>query len=373
MDKKRLLDDYRFDDRLWYEAHALHYMQPDGVEMLFGGIMGAAVLCALLADTDEGDARGITVDGEAQREQLFLRYEREVRRDNGGLFSTEIEALSQAYMEWAVSEQALPTICRNDRLYDLAIGLVMDYMKRLIVERAGAHIYDVVPWCMPFAQWLYDAGFAETHRRRLLSIDCCDAAQVYALAQSLHAPQDDLPLPPTFYFEGEKADELMSMYFQWLWTQVQEKASMMPDAQVQLAEIRSYVMEQETEYSFLNPELKALDPEDRNLFHKWMKQWSDFIRQQIGDAPTPKRTDLRQEFFLDDVLPCPNPNKYVEVREYIRERSKYDKNFKNYADSRKRTELCFQLSLMFGWTVDPNALGHSLKRKSKHPKKNHLK
>lgn len=369
---KRLLDDYRFDDRLWYEAHALHYLPEKGDEIIFGGIMGAAVLWTLLADTDEGDARSIIVDGEAQREELFVRYEREVRRDNGGLFETEVETLSQVYIEMTGTEDVLLRICGNDRMFDLAFGLAMDYMQRLVQEQVRAHIYEAEPWHMPFAQWLLDAGQIETYRQHLLSIDWSNAAEVYALAQTFNTPQNE-SAGFTFYFEGEKAEELLNLYFEWLWKQVQAEASMMPDAQVQLAQIRSFVLEQETNWDFIKPELKVLEPEDLNLFRKWMNQWIDFIRQQLGYCSAPPRTDLRQEFFLDEVLSCPKPNSYSGVREYIRERSRYDKIFKKFVDSQKRTTLCNQLSLMFGWTVDPNSLGHSLKRKLKHPRKDHLK
>ena len=160
---KRLLDDYIFDDTLRYEGHKLIYRDADGMEIVLGGMMGAAVLCTLLDNTDEGDARGIAIDSEAQRAEFFNRYEREVRRDNGGLFTTEVEALSNAYMKLAGSD-ALLRICRNDRLFDLAFGLVVDYMQRLVIEQVCPHIYDAVPWRMPFAQWLFDAGYAETMR-----------------------------------------------------------------------------------------------------------------------------------------------------------------------------------------------------------------
>lgn len=125
---KRLLDDYIFDDTLRYEGHKLIFRDADGMEIVLGGMMGAAVLSALLDNTDEGDARGIAIDSEAQRVEFFNRYEREVRRDSGGLFTTEVEALSAAYIELAGTD-ALLRICRNDRLFDLG-----NYAHRFIMR-----------------------------------------------------------------------------------------------------------------------------------------------------------------------------------------------------------------------------------------------
>ena len=375
---KRLLDDYIFDDALRYEAHALWYKPADAEEVRLGGFMGAAVLAALLVDTDEGDARGIAIDGQTERNTFFDRYEREVRRDNGGLFLTEVDALSQSYIEFNDTDY-LECICRNDRLLDLALGLLMDYMQRLVREEVRDHIYEANPWMMPFAQWLYNAAVIETQRQHLLAIDWTDAAAVYALADEMKSRITHNPSPvtdnlsPLFLFEGENAKELMGRYYDWLLRQIQAQADMMPDAKAELAELKAYALEQETDYAFLEPELSKLAPEHSKLFRKWMVEWTDFITQQIGGAPARRRTDIRQEFLLDDVLPCPEPNSYVQVRDYIRERAKYDKNFKKFADSQKRTDLCLQLSLMFGWTVDPNSLGKSMKRTPTHTRKKSLK
>ena len=368
---KRLLDDSVFNEQLTYKAHALHYQLDDGSEIIIGGIMGAAVLAALLVDTDEGDARGIAIHGQAERNAFFDRYEREVLRDNGGLFNTEVEALSQVYIEMTGTEDVLLRICGNDRLFDLAFGLAMDYMQRLVREQVRDHIYDLVTWRTPFAQWLYDAGVVEERRQRLLSVNWSDAAEVYALAQELANPDssDSKEPTPLFVFAGETAKDIMARYYQWLEQQIHAQAAMLPDAQVELAQFKAYALEQETDYNFLQLELSQLAPEHNKLFRKWMVEWTDFVTQQMGVAPAPKRTDLRQEFCLDDVLPCPEPNSYAQVRDYLRERAKYDKDFKKITDSLKRTDLCLQLSLMFGWTVDPNSLGKSLKRKSTHTRK----
>ena len=363
---KRMLDDYSFDERLRYEAHTLHYMPDESMELQIGGIMGAAVLCALLVDTDEGDERGIAVDGKEQREAFFERYEREVRRDNGGLFTTEVDSLNQAYMELTGSEDTLLHICRNERLFDLAVGLIMDYMHRLVLEQVNDHIYELLPWHMPFAQWLFDAGYVETRRQHLLSINWLDAAAVYALAQKLEK-QEEETLPPTFYFEGENAEQLMETYFRWLWADIQAQTEAMPDAKVQLAQLKPYVLQQETDLEFLRLELKKLEPDDLNLFRKWMKQWTDFITRKLQTPEeeafpkTAKSPNLKQELFLDHVLSIPEENSYVAVREYIRERCKYDQAFHSYFSTRTLTQFCEQLTLLFGWYVNPNHLGKRLK------------
>ena len=64
-------------------------------------------------------------------------------------------------------------------------------------------------------------------------------------------------------------------------------------------------------------------------------------------------------------MPIPPEHNYVKVREYIHERCNYDKEFEKYFNAHKRTDLCDQLSLLFGWFVDPNSLGKRMKSKAK--------
>ena len=112
--------------------------------------------------------------------------------------------------------------------------------------------------------------------------------------------------------------------------------------------------------------MKAFTPEQINLFRNWMNRWIDFVKEKIEPMPdVTKKKDIRQELFLDTISPIPPERNYVKVREYIIERCKYDKEFKNYFKAHKRTDFCDQLSLLFGWFVDPNALGKRLKCKSK--------
>ena len=87
--------------------------------------------------------------------------------------------------------------------------------------------------------------------------------------------------------------------------------------------------------------------------------------EQLAPAIVPKKRDVRQELELDNILPVPPERNYVKVREYIIERCKYDKNFEKFYKSHKMTQFCDQLSLLFDWYVDPNALGKRMKSKPK--------
>lgn len=54
-----LLDNYTIDARTRYENHTLFYTAADSDPIELRGILAAAILAALLVDTDEGDARGL--------------------------------------------------------------------------------------------------------------------------------------------------------------------------------------------------------------------------------------------------------------------------------------------------------------------------
>ena len=57
-----LLADYTIDPRTHYESHRLIYTPENAESIEFGGFLAAAILAALIVDTDEGDARGIALD-----------------------------------------------------------------------------------------------------------------------------------------------------------------------------------------------------------------------------------------------------------------------------------------------------------------------
>lgn len=261
---------------MWYS--------PEGDEpILFGGILAASVLSALLSVTDEGETRGIELDTPEGRNDFFKRYEKEVLADNGGLLETEVQTLNEAYMEFAGEEGMLLRLCRNDRLLDLALGLTIEYMQRLVRERVYEQIYDLCPWKEPFAQWLFNAGYMETRRQYLLSINWADAAAVYALSVELSKGKDltDNDQSPTFVFEGLSAEQVLNGYWKWLWESVQREANLYPDANVRIAEYKQLILANETNYDFLKPEMKDFTPQQINLFRSWMNQWTDFVKRKI--------------------------------------------------------------------------------------------
>ena len=63
-----------------------------------------------------------------------------------------------------------------------------------------------------------------------------------------------------------------------------------------------------------------------------------------------------------DILPLPQKGKYSKVREYIKERSRFDAEFKTFVNERSLRDLCTRLSKEFGWFVDEHSLGSNLNR-----------
>lgn len=364
----KLLADYRFDDSLRYEGHKLVYTQ-EGEEYIFSGMTAAAVSAALLSVTDEGEARGVELDTPEGRKDFFVRYEKEVLADNGGLFKTEVQALSEAYMEIDGDMSILARMCRNDRLFDLAYGLIIDYMQYLVREQVRDRIDDFYPYEGPFAKWLLNAGYQETYRQRLLSIDWTDPAGVYAFAQEINNNQSPITnnLSPLFVFEGLSAEQVLNGYWTWLWTSAQQEAAQYPDAKVRLAEYKRTILERETHYDDLKPEMKDFTPEQLNLFRSWMNQWTDFVKHKITTPEESfpeqhKNPRIQQELFPDKYQTCPEPDHYASTRDYIMERCRYDAAFKKFILSHTIAELCDQLTLMFGWYVVPNHLSKRFKK-----------
>lgn len=361
---KQLLDNYIFSDALRYENHRMIYDTGTENRTEIGGFPAAAVLGALLYGQDEGRERGIFVTDPNGRKEFIRRYEDETLHENGGMFKTEVQALSEAYMEFNGDMNILLAICGNERLYDLAFGMMVEYMEQLVKEQVYEHIYELCEWREPFAQWLFDAGYIETNRQHLLSIDWTDAAIVCGLAEEIEKSPTLETSNPSFLFDGERAEDLLNGYYNWLMASVEQEAALYPDANVQLAAFKTKVLQYETDYDFLKPEMKSFTPDQLNLFRKWMNQWIHFLQEKIQPV-NPKKKDIRQEFLLDDVQPVPQERNYVQLREYIFERCKYDKKFEKAFKDKKRTDFCDQLSLLFGWFVDPNALGKRLNKKSK--------
>lgn len=367
MERMKLLNDYIFDNHLRYQEHQLIFTG-DKQPVMFRGFWAASVVAALLSISEEGEIRDINIDSDEGRKDFFRRYEKEVLADNGGLFNTEVQALSDAYLECADDADLLLRICRNERLLDLALGLTIEYMQHLVKELVCDFIYELHPWHEPFAQWLFDAAFIETKRQQLLNINWTDPAEVFALTEEMNSLQSASynlqSEEPTFVFNGLSAEQILNGYWNWLSNTAKKEADLFPDSKVHMAQIKKAILENERDYDFLKPEMKDFTPEQLNIFRAWMNQWTALLEQKI-QSDTPKKNDIRQELFLDDVLNIPKERNYVEVRTYILERCKYDPDFKNYYRVHKMTDFCLQLSLLFNWYVDPNALGKRMKSKSK--------
>ena len=86
-----MLEDYRFSEDMSYASHRLVVASKD-IEI--GGVLGAALVSALLVDTEEGNRRGITIDSEAEQMAWIKRYEREVRREEWSMLPVEVRLLS---------------------------------------------------------------------------------------------------------------------------------------------------------------------------------------------------------------------------------------------------------------------------------------
>ena len=291
-----LLDNYIIDARTRYENHTLFYTAADSDPIELRGFLAAAILAALLVDTDEGDARAIAIDTDEQRADFFARYDREVRRKDWGYLSAELNLLRDNYVRLVDGKHSLVELCPNIRLLNLAIELLVAYMHRLVLEPFGEHIWVPMPWKMPFAQWLIDAARVETRRQRLLHTDWTDALMVIHLADM----QDETE-KPTFFFEGEKAADIMERYLLWLSDEYVAMKQEMPGAKITSAD-RKYIFSQETDWAFLSDEIDQLDASEKQDWLQWQKEWTLFL----SDRLLPKK-EIR--FWADDVPP--------EVQEHL--------------------------------------------------------
>lgn len=283
-----LLSDITFSPVLRYEAHQLVYTPVDKCPVVLTGIMGAALLAVLLVDTDEGNARGIALDTDERREQFYQRYERDVLRDDWGYLAAEVEQLRNSYVELSVSNVELSGICTNTRLLDMAIGLIVTYMRRLTAETYGEHIWERCPWRAPFSQWLYDASCMETRRQRYRHADWTDAPQVNALADLTDSKES-----PTLSFEGEEADQIMRLYLEWLADEYVLMKKELPGAKITSAD-RNYIISQETDWAYLSDEIGCFSEDEQKQWNHWMSEWSDYITGQLKP-----QQEIR--FWRDDV------------------------------------------------------------------------
>ena len=363
---KQLLADHIFSPSLRYEGHKLVYTPQEGEPIVLGGIFGAALLCVRLLNTDEQNERGFVLNEDLRYDSFYKQYESEVIADDWGYIESELEQLDLAYLElYANDNTSIETICPNRRQLSIALDVVETYMRRITIERYGAHIYDLVRWTTPFAQWLFTAAHAEPRRQRFLTVDWTDPALVHDLACDMEKNE---PEEPVFIFEGEKAADIMNRYWDWLWNFAQIDAATFPDSKVVMAEYKKGIRKEETDYEFIKPEMKNFPQEQINLFRKWMNQWTAFVQQQIEPPVSFKKKNEEQLFFPDNVLTCPTEDtedRYAATREYIKERKRYDKEFAKFVKNSSHAKLCRQLTLLFGWYVEPSTLRKSLLRSPK--------
>jgi len=277
-----LLSDYIFSDSLRYEGHTLFYTPEEGATIELRGILGASILAALLVDTDEGDTRGIALDTDTERAAFFTRYEKEVRRDDWGYLSAETSQLRDNYVQLEVSSTTLRDICPNIRLINLAMELTVAYMQHLVVETFCEHIWEVVPWKAPFPQWLIDAARVETRRQRYLKTDWTDAPAVDFLANEQSPITNNLsPIDsPTFFFEGEKASDIMERYLLWLSNEFVAMKQELPGSKITSSD-RKYIFSQETDWAFLSDGIDTFDKSELKEWRRWQKEWTSFLTDRL--------------------------------------------------------------------------------------------
>ena len=249
---------------------------------MLSGMLGTAILAALIVDTDEGDARGIALDTDAERKEFFTRYEKEVRRDDWGYLSAEIIQLRDNYVQFEMGVTSLTDLCPNIRLLDLAMDVTVAYMQHLVVKTFREHIWEVMPWKAPFPQWLIDAARVETRRQRYLKTDWTDAPIVDQLANE-QSPITNHQSPidtPTFFFEGEKAADIMERYLQWLSDEYVAMKQELPGAKITSTD-RKFIFEQETDWTFLSDEAETFDESEQKEWRRWQQEWTRFLTDRL--------------------------------------------------------------------------------------------
>lgn len=269
-----MLEDYRISERLRYEDHRLVV---SGSDVAIGGALSAALLCALLTDTEEGKIRQIAIDSELDRSRWVKLYEAEVRCKDWGTLQAELTLLSDAYIALETAELSLSDLCPNIRWLDLALGLLNSYMRHLTIEMFGAHIWEAVKWQTPFAQWLINAARVETRRQRFLQTHWQDAVEVVTLAQRRWDETEE----PTLVFENEPAADIQKRYYTWMWKNYQAQVREVPGENPKSAKHRRNVVEQETDWRFMKDEIHDLSEEQQELWQRWMISWERFILQQL--------------------------------------------------------------------------------------------
>ena len=91
---------------------------------------------------------------------------------------------------------------------------------------------------------------------------------------------------------------------------------------------------------------------------------ADILRQLEADEEPDQhdRYETAEEIEAEPILPIPQKNKYTQVRKYIKERSRFDEEFKEFVENHSRVDLCKRLTDEFGWDVDEHHLGVNMNR-----------
>lgn len=271
-----LLSDHIFSPSMRYESHRFYVNCPsDEDAFVFGGILGAALAAVSLVDTDEGNARGIRLYTDEEKEEFFSRYDREVLHDDWGYLTAEISQLHDAYVQLVVADVPLSALFPNVRLLNLALDLMMSYMHRLALEQYREHIWDLIPWTEPFAQWLWSASQVERCRQRYLQTDWSNLVEVISMVDNPE-PEEG----PLFVFVGEEAEDIMSRYLEWLNGEYVAMIKERPGGKITNAD-RRYIFSQETNYDFLADDIATLSPDDQASFRQWMREWETFLTAQL--------------------------------------------------------------------------------------------
>jgi hypothetical protein len=94
---------------------------------------------------------------------------------------------------------------------------------------------------------------------------------------------------------------------------------------------------------------------------------ADILRQlETDELPEQHdRYETAEEIDSEPILAIPQKNKYTQVRKYIKERSRFDAEFKTFVQERSLRDLCDRLTKEFGWFVDEHSLGSNLNRHRK--------
>lgn len=106
---------------------------------------------------------------------------------------------------------------------------------------------------------------------------------------------------------------------------------------------------------------RGISLNNRDGRHAFFHRYEDETLHENGGLLTVEVQALSEDYMeLEDM-----DEKYAAAREYIKERSRYDEKFRKFAKDVSHARFCRQLTLLFGWYVDPDSLRKSMLRKPK--------